>query len=323
MRNTAESIARIDEYRRAGEMLVSGADPRYDVDPSCVISMGNIDGKGLLQRFSENFANFDTTPFDPEGRRLRLYPGGVTVWSGFPGAGKTTLLRQLACHLLKQNRGVFFASLEEDPEHLLVRLAAIASGAEMPSAHQMQWFIDAYAETLRVWGVIGIAEHRKLLAAIRKLAEAGIRHAVLDSLMCMDIDNGDFEAQRQFANLLAATARTSKVHIHLVAHPRKLVKSDAEPDINDVAGAREIGGIADNVLFVRRSADEGKTPYMVTTPMCISIRKQRHGQGSLGDVTGYFHRKFRQFHTEQGQERPTRYLPSDAYLDSPATELFP
>lgn len=320
MRNTAESIRRIDEYRRAGQMLVSGADPRYDVDPSSVISIGDIDGKGLLARYTENFQNFDTTPFDPEGKRLRLYPGGVTVWSGFPGAGKTTLLRQLACHLLRLHRGVFFASLEEDPEHLLVRLAAIAAGAELPSADQMQWFIDAYAETLRVWGVIGIAEHRKLLAAIRKLAEAGVRHAILDSLMCMDIDNGDFEAQRQFANLLAATARASKVHIHLVAHPRKLVKADQEPDINDVAGAREIGGIADNVLFVRRSQDEARAPMTPATPMCVSIRKQRHGYGSLGDVTGYFHRKFRQFHTEQWQQSPTRYLPSGAYPDALAAQ---
>lgn len=321
MRNTAESIARIDEYRRAGQMLVSGADMRYDVDPSAVISIGDIDGKQLLARYTESFQNFDTTPFDPEGRRLRLYPGGVTVWSGFPGAGKTTLLRQLACHLLHRHRGVFFASLEEDPEHLLVRLAAIAAGSDIPNAHQMQWFIDSYADTLRVWGVIGIAEHRKLLASVRKFAESGTHHVVLDSLMCMDIDNGDFEAQRQFANLLAATARASKIHIHLVAHPRKLVKSDAEPDINDVAGAREIGGIADNVLFVRRSADEGKSPYMPATPMCISIRKQRHGYGSLGDVTGYFHRKFRQFHTEQGQMEPTRYLPDDAYSVAQSSEV--
>jgi twinkle protein len=309
------SIAKLDAYRarRVGQMLVAGAEPEYEEEPESVLEVSDLDGKQLVADFTRSFECFSTTPFDPSGARLRLYPGGVSIWSGFPGAGKTTLLRQLACHLLAAGEGVFYASLEEDPRDLLVRLAATASGRELPTAHQMQWFIDAYGQKFRVWSRVGLTRHRKLLAAVRKVAEQGITHAVIDSLMCMDIDNGNFEAQRQFANLLAATARVSRVHIHLVAHPRKLISSNQEPDINDVAGAREIGGISDNVIFVRRSQDEPANPLQPVTPMCVSIRKQRHGYGSLGDIAGWFHRNMRQFHLDQWKDRPTRYLPEDAY----------
>lgn len=311
-----EAIARLDiaRARKIGQMLVTDASPEFDVEPEkLLVDLEKMDGKQILTEYTDRYARFGTTPFDPLGDRLRLYPGGVTIWSGFPGAGKTTLLRQFVCHCLARGSSVFQASLEEDPRNVLVNLAAVAAGREMPNAHQMQWFIDAYGTRFRLWGVIGIAKHRQLLAVVRKLAEQGVRHAIVDSLMCLDIANDDFEAQRRFANLVAATARAANIHIHLVAHPRKLISADQEPDINDVAGARELGGIADNVIFVRRVRSETADPLAAVTPMCIAIRKQRHGLGALGDVTGWFHRRFRQFNTDQFASYPTRYLPEDAY----------
>jgi len=295
-------------------VLVTRAEPKYDEDPDKeLLDIAALDGKELLARYEQRHAKFGTTPFDPDGERLRLYPGGVTIWSGYPGAGKTTLLRQLVCHCLARGSSVFLASLEEDPANVLVELAAVAAGRQSPTAHQMQWFIDAYAERFRLWGVIGIAQHRRLLAVIRKLAEQGIKHAVIDSLMCLDVRNDDYEAQRCFANLVAATARASRIHIHLVAHPRKQVSTDQELDINDVAGAREIGGIADNVIFVRRNPNEVRDPLATQTPMCAVIRKQRHSPGALGQVVGWFHRNMRQFRLEQFPTEPVRYLPADAY----------
>jgi twinkle protein len=304
-----------DLEARVGRMIVTESAPEYETDPeSILLDVASQDGRQLLTQFAARHAKYGTVPFDLAGDFLRLYAGGVTIWSGFPGSGKTTLLRQLVCHLLWKGSSVFLASLEEDPRDVLVRIGATAAGAEMPNAHQMQWFIDAYAERFRLWGVIGIAKHLQLLAVIRKLAEQKIRHAVIDSLMCLDVQNDDFEAQRKFANLLAATARTSNVHIHLVAHPRKLISADQEPDINDVAGARELGGIADNVIFVRRAPKtEVADPTAQYTPMSIVIRKQRHGTGYLGAVTGWYHRPMKQFHVEQFPPGPTRYLPEDAY----------
>lgn len=298
--------------RRISQMLAPAEAPEFDEDPDELLDLGRLDGKTLLAEYQEEMSCYATTPFDKHGERLRLYPCGVTIWSGFPGAGKTTLLRQLACHLLHRGQGVFFASLEEHPKHLLVRLAATAAGTENPNAHQVQWFIDAYGERLRIWAKVGMAKHRSILAVVRKLATSGTSHAIIDSLMKLDISSQDFEGQRVFANLLAATAAQTRIHVHLVAHPKKPPQADQDPDINDVGGAKEIGGIADNVVFVRRSRKEGENPLAAETGMCITIRKQRHGNGAMGDIKGWFHRDKRQFHLEQ-YASPIRYLPEDAY----------
>jgi twinkle protein len=311
---TDQSIARIDieRARRVGQMLAPADAPEFDEDPDELLDLARLDGKSLLEAYEFEMSHYATTPFDDHGERLRLYPCGVTIWSGFPGAGKTTLLRQLACHLLQKDQGVFFASLEEHPKHLLVRLAATAAGTERLTANQLQWFIDVYGEKLRIWAKVGLAKHRNLLAVMRKLATTGTTHAIVDSLMKLDISSQDFEGQRVFANLLAATAQQTRMHVHLVAHPKKPAQADQDPDINDVGGAKEVGGIADNVVFVRRSRKETENPLAEQTGMCITIRKQRHGNGSLGDITGWFHRKHRQFHVEQFVEA-TRYLPEAAY----------
>jgi hypothetical protein len=52
--------------------------------------------------------------------------------------------------------------------------------------------------------------------------------------------------------------------------------------------------------------------------MAIAIRKQRHGTGATGDISGWFHTRFRQFQIDQFAQYPTRYLQDDAYVGSVA-----
>ena len=296
-------------------IFVTQDDPAFleaTIDPEQVIlDLNGTNVAELREGYLAQQTGYSTTPFDPEGHHLRLFPGGVTIWSGFPGSGKTTLLRQLTCHLL-QTSGVFFASLEEHPRDLLVRVAGVAAGKETPTEGDLEWFLFTSGERLKVWGVIGLANHQQILATIRVLGKQGVRHAIIDSLMCLDVNSTDWEAQRQFATALTSTARRSGVHIHLVAHPRKLVSADQPPDINDVAGSADLGRLADNVIFVRRASNEASIAKDVT-PMLVSIRKQRHGTGACGDVAGWFHREYRQFHTDQFAQHPIQYLPAAAY----------
>lgn len=276
------------------------------------IEVEGIDVSKLREEYYRRQTNYDTAPFDPEGRQFRMFPGGVTIWSGFPGSGKTTLLRQLACHLLHKGRGVFVASLEEQPDDMLFRLMQTAAGTEQPSEHQCQWMLDAYGERLRIWGMVGIAKVGEVLATIVSLADKGIRHAIIDSLTCLDVGSGDWEGQRMLANQLVSVARATGTHIHLVAHPRKPSAGQSSPDIADIAGSSDLGRLVDNVLFVRRSTDESLR-YEDATPMMVMVRKQRHGTGMCGEITGWFHRTRRQFSELQRAQEVIRYLPENAY----------
>jgi twinkle protein len=297
-------------------IFVTADDPAYlerQVEPDKVLV--DLEGQNIAELRSEYIRrqrDFSTTPFDPMGHKFRLYPGGITIWSGYPGAGKTTMLRQLACHLMARPSGVFFASLEEDPRDLIVRIAECAVGQEEPSEAQLEWFLFEFGARLKLWGQIGQADYQEIFALIRLLAKQGVRHAIIDSLFCLNVSSKDYEAQRIFAADLAQTARLSGCHIHLVAHPRKPQQTDQDVDLNDVAGSADLGRIVDNVVFVKRSKNEASISDEVR-PMAVAIRKQRHGTGSTGDIAGWFHRPMRQFHRDQFQPGPTRYLRDEAY----------
>lgn len=310
---------------RFGKIFVTADDPQFlekEIEPAReLFSFGSLNVRELREEYIRRQMNFMTTPFDPEGRTLRLFPSGVTIWSGYPGAGKTTLLRQLVCHLMHKRCGVFVASLEEEPSDVFYRLACTALGTNDPSEDGLQWCIDEWHDRLRLWGGVDTANSAHILAAIRVLAREGVQHAFIDSLMCMDIRNDDWEGQRQFANAMRRTVRSSGAHIHLVAHPRKSISADQLPDINDIAGAREIGGLCDNVLFVRRRGDEA--PIGSCTQMQICVRKQRNGTGAFGDIVGWFNRDLKQFKSDQYDSFPTRYLPDAAYSQRAKEEWYP
>lgn len=276
-------------------LLVTAADADIEAKPERrLVDVQSMSPSDVLARWRTRQASWTATPVDPSGQHLRLYPGGVTIWSGYPGEGKTTTLRQMAVMMACNGYPTFFASLEEHPEDLLLRLAMVAGGnPALDDEDEFSRFLDWSLGRLYVWGVIGTASHSEVLAVIRSLARRGLKHAVIDSLMCLDVRNDDFEGQRQFANLVAATARSTGVHIHVVAHPRKVVSRDQDPDINDVAGAREVAGIADNIVFMKRGNEEHGTD--MAKPAVAHVLKNRHG-GWCGKIHAFYRKDYGQVH---------------------------
>lgn len=308
---------------KIGGIFVRTDDPAYleqQVEPAAqTFDLEAVNAKQLRMAYREKQRNFSTAPFDPQGNVLRFFPGGFTIWSGHPGAGKTTILRQLACHLMHTGSQVFVCSLEESPEDVFMRHCAVALGTEDSSDVGIEWCAHLWSKKLKLWNyrpANGDARHQKILAAVRVLAKRGVRHAIIDSLMCLDVPATDWEAQRLFTQALASTCELAGVHIHLVAHPRKPAQASQEMDIGDVAGSADLGRKADNVLFVKRATNEQQA---VTDPnvrdMHVCIRKQRYGTGHIGDVCGYFNRRIWQFTMDRFQTEPTPYLEIGAYED--------
>lgn len=310
---TDASIAKLDasRARRLGSMLVTDVGDFHE-PRQVLFDLAKADARALLDTFTKSRERYATSPFDPNGSKLKIYRKGYTIWSGYPGAGKTTALRQLINHLLFAKEHVFVASLEEHPVDVIVQLAGVCFGRELPTVHQLQWFLDYYAERLKIWGVTGVASHKELLGTIQGLAVKGqCTQAFIDSLMCMDINSQDFEMHRRFANLMAAVAIESDIHLHLVAHPRKAVSVEQEPDLNDVAGGADYARLAHNVGFFRRGANLPHGNHL--SPMKLALRKQRYSPAYHGDIDGWFNRQIRQFKLDQFDQLPTQYLPREAY----------
>lgn len=302
----------------ANRILVRPDDPKFleeQVESTDLVDFAKLNVRDIRGELIRKSKNYQTTPFDPEGRSLRLFPGSITIWSGAPGAGKTTLVRHLACHLLAKNCGVFVASLEQDWMDVFFGHCQTAAGCWEPNEHQMQWFVDAYWETgkYRLLNTTDFAQYAKLLAIIRVLAGEGIQHAIIDPLMCLDVSSKDIDQQQQFAKAMRQTCRLCGVHLHLVAHPRKPSDANQMLDIWDVAGAKEVVAIADNVIFVSRKKDDNDGGLNSLSDMRIRIRKQRNFHGGNTTIDGYFHRDWRQFVLDQYQEQPHRYLPDNAF----------
>lgn len=310
--STAASIAKLDasRARRLGSMLITDAGEFHE-PRQALFDLAKHNAVELLDQFTKAREKFVTSPFDPQGHKLRFYRKGYSIWSGYPGAGKTTALRQFVGHLLNSKERVFIASMEEHPVDVIVQLAGVCFGREVPTARQLQWFIDFYADDLKIWGITGLASHREIFGTIQELAKQGVHHAVVDSLMCLDINSQDFEGHRRFANLMNSLVIESDIHLHLVAHPRKAVSVEQEPDLNDVAGGADYARLAHNVLFTRRG--KGLAHDMSLSPMKIAIRKQRHTPAYHGDLDGWFNRTLRQFKLDQFDQVPTQYLPKQAY----------
>ncbi|MBS0599505.1 MAG: AAA family ATPase [Proteobacteria bacterium] len=317
----AEKIDKLNRLRTLSGVLVTKESPKEEETPEVIlVDLEKLTPKEMLQGYADFLADYATAPFDSDGNKLNMFKGEWTIWSGFPGAGKTTIIKQSIAHLLKNGEKVFSFSGESRPEHFVINLAATAAGVLMPTENHLNWFLDQYHDKLKLWGIIGQARHKQLLATIRDLADEGVTHAFIDSLMCLDIEEGDNEAHRQFANLITATVKAKKIHVHLVAHPRKPKDSSQEPSQNDVAGSANLSRLCDNILFVRRGPDEMGLPGV--TPMMIDILKQRE-RGILGQIQGYYYREFRQFQFTPHMHAPTQYLPPAAYVDAQFDEPIP
>jgi energy-coupling factor transporter ATP-binding protein EcfA2 len=308
--------------RKTAGVYVTQASPGADDTPEKILFDAKRDPKEMLDAYKERRAAFDTIPLDIEGATVRLFRGQWTIFSGYTGTGKTTYLRQLACHLIKAGRKIFVATLESDPEDYIIELASTAAGVEVVSEAQLRAFIDSYGAQLRIWGVIGVADHRKILATARDLAtKEGLDYAIIDSLMMLDIEEDDIDEQRKFAGLLTATSITTGVHIVLVAHPKRPMDPDAAPTVHNVSGSAKLVNLAFNVLFIRRGPPAPGQDKNITQ-MELHVLKQRT-RGLVGELKGYFYRHHNQFHLDSMAQSPTFYMAAENYPASGLTEDIP
>jgi twinkle protein len=165
-----------------------------------------------------------------------------------------------------------------------------------------------------VFNIVGNATIARLLEVFRYAAKRyGIGHFVIDSLMKTDVPAdgpGFISAQTKAMNALTEFANAYSVHVHLVAHPRKLKDESGAPGKLDVAGSGTISNQADNLFSVWSANRDDDAEQTDKTDALIELQKQRNGDVQHKKFWLWFDRASQQY-CGTSERRPVPYVPFD------------
>lgn len=194
----------------------------------------------------------------------------LTLLSGTNGSGKSTLINQFVLDLANKKCRSCIASLEM-PAVRYLRWAVMQGSKyqlfdEDETRRVLEW-LDEYlyivdtAEEMTPEAILDTFEF-----AARKY---GVKFFFLDSLMRISFPYRDeYTEQKKFMSKLLSFVKEHRVHLFVVAHPRKAISDSHVPDKADVAGTANLTNLAHNVVVLWRvpeqkkqqAREEGKTP---------------------------------------------------------------
>ena len=224
---------------------------------------------------------------------IRLRPGELSIWTGINGHGKSLILSQIMLCLARQGEKVCIASLEMKPVATMARMARQALGTLEPGPLETREFHQMLRGQLWLYDQQGTVRPSRMFGVMRYCREElGIGHLVIDSLMKCGLAEDDYNGQKDFVDVLSTYAKDSGLHVHLVAHSKKLDDERTAPGKFDVKGSGTITDMADNVFATWRNkaketamARDDKSAEEVRHHPDAMLRcdKQRNGdwEGSL------------------------------------------
>lgn len=231
-----------------------------------------------------------TSPWDSIRDRLRFRPGELSIWSGINGHLKSMALNQVALSLAVQSEKSCIASFEMHPIKTLKRMARQHSRAESPSPSQVRGFFTDVSGKVWIYDQVGTIHTGRVMALCRYAREEiGCQHMIIDSLMKCGMAADDYAAQKRFIDKLSTYAKDSGLHVHLVAHSKK-VADEGVPGKMDVSGHADLTNMPDNVFVVWynkkkvKAIDEGNHQYDREPDAAFICEKQRNGEweGTVG-----------------------------------------
>lgn len=195
--------------------------------------------------------------------------GCITIWTGFTNAGKTTVMTMLAKNTIQQGERIFFFNGEQTKEDFKNNLY-IQSSQSKDLIHKQfknscvyDTFIKPekaillekiYGNKIYIYNNEAKRNIDTLLKAMEELRQREkIKIFFLDNFMQIDmsIDNV-FQEQTRIMEKLRTFAINKKIHIHLVAHPKKIERMQTRINLYDVAGSSNIVNKAYNIISILR-----------------------------------------------------------------------
>lgn len=241
-------------------------------------------------------------------KHLSWNRGELVVVTGIPGSGKSTWLDFMflrLAHLKGWKFGIFSPEnvaplkMTRMSEQLLNKKLSNMSEREIEVAINLIgksfWFYNV--ETLEDYSINNL-----LRIAETMIKRNGIDCLCLDPFNYIQQEDTDDSSNEKIGNLLRKLkqfAVKNNVNVTLVAHPRKMDKSNGQynvPRLYDISGSHHFFNVPDVGIAVHRSFDNG-----TKDPVELHIQKIKwHFRGKLGKVEYEFNRDSGQY-SEDGK----------------------
>ena len=195
--------------------------------------------------------NGPSLPWDKPWETIRFHPGQLTVWAGENGSGKSVLVGQVILNFLEGQKALI-ASLEMRPIETLYRMAC-QEYRHQSTGSESRDFCSRYDQRLWIYDQMDSIEWMRILGLIHYASkDLGCDHIVIDSLTKCGLSRDDYAQQAKFIDRLQWAAKSTGIHIHLIAHMRKSQEGEKAGKYG-IRGAAEISDLADTVFILRRN----------------------------------------------------------------------
>ena len=229
--------------------------------------------------------------------------GCVTVWTGVSNVGKTTLLTMIINATIRQNHKVLAFNGEQSREDFRNNLYIQSSD---PSDLYYEQYQDTqitdvfvkeqkrYELDKRYGGKLFIYNNnapRDIRSLLHEMEDAYMLHGVdvfvLDNFMQIDMTGSDIlQEQSRVMEALRTFAVKKQVHVHLVAHPRKMQEFHIRLSMFDIAGSMNVANKAYNIIAIERTdmMDKESTEYKNLEKILLNLRYDIEKTGTILEV---------------------------------------
>lgn len=201
--------------------------------------------------------------------------GCITLWTGFTNSGKTTLMTMIAKRIIDQGERVFFFNGEQTKEdfknNLFIQSSTIQdiTKVQYKNSCVFDLFVNQnksielnkkYGDKMFIYNNEIPKDIDTLLSVMEEVRQKEkIKIFFLDNFMQIDIKGDNiYQEQTDIMEKLRTYAVNKKVHIHLVAHPRKTERFQLRLSLFDIAGSSNLINKAYNIIVIMRTDNINK-----------------------------------------------------------------
>ena len=286
----------------ANDVLVKhGAEALRDVIASSVefpiegVQFLNESAQSIIDIYRNGFPQgVETHEWPKFDQLIKWFPGHLTVVTGIPSHGKSNFIDNLIVFLARHHgwRSAVFSPENPMPEMWIIRLLEIATGETFfgqarIEETKIQGTIDALSQYFYMITPSEDYSVESILAIAKSLIRRqGINVLVIDPWNNLEVKTkaGENETTTAAKILvkLRSFARLTGVHIILIAHPRKMMKSlDGNyeiPTAYDISGSAHFYNVADNIMSIYREFMDSHSDYSVTHAHIQKVKTKYSGQ---------------------------------------------